>query len=146
MHEVDEPLYFNIDEKNRGVEITEKGVEYLSRYQEDPQFFVMPDLATSLNEIDQSEATLKEKKDQKQTLIQDYSEKSKRLHSVSQLLKAYALFENDEEYVVMDGQVKIVDEQTGRMMEGRRYSYGLHQALEAKENVKVGELLSLIHI
>lgn len=140
MHVVDEPLYFTIDEKNRGVEITEKGVEYLSRYQEDPQFFVMPDLPTSLSEIDQSDLTDKEKKDQKQTLIQEYSEKSKRLHSVSQLLKAYALFEKDEEYVVMDGQVKIVDEQTGRMMEGRRYSDGLHQALEAKENVKVGEL------
>ena len=140
MHVVDEPLYFTIDEKNRGVEITEKGVEYLSRYQEDPQFFVMPDLPTSLSEIDQSDLTEKEKKDQKQTLIQEYSEKSKRLHSVSQLLKAYALFEKDEEYVVMDGQVKIVDEQTGRMMEGRRYSDGLHQALEAKENVKVGEL------
>ena len=138
MHEVDEPLYFNIDEKNRGVEITEKGVEYLSRYQEDPQFFVMPDLATTLNEIDQSDNTAKDKKDRKQSLIQEYSEKSKRLHSVSQLLKAYTLFEKDEEYVVMDGQVKIVDEQTGRMMEGRRYSDGLHQALEAKENVKVG--------
>lgn len=140
MHIVDEPLYFTIDEKNRGVEITEKGVEYLSRYQEDPQFFVMPDLPTSLSEIDQSDAAEKEKKDQKQSLILEYSEKSKRLHSVSQLLKAYALFEKDEEYVVMDGQVKIVDEQTGRMMEGRRYSDGLHQALEAKENVKVGEL------
>lgn len=140
MHEADAPLFFTIDEKNRGVEITENGVEYLSRYQEDPQFFVMPDLAVSLNEIDSSDATDKEKKDQKQTLILDYSEKSKRLHSVSQLLKAYALFEKDEEYVVMDGQVKIVDEQTGRMMEGRRYSDGLHQALEAKENVKVGEL------
>lgn len=140
MHVVDEPLYFTIDEKNRGVEITEKGVEYLSRYQEDPQFFVMPDLPTSLSEIDQANLTEKEKKDQKQTLIQEYSEKSKRLHSVSQLLKAYALFEKDEEYVVMDGQVKIVDEQTGRMMEGRRYSDGLHQALEAKEDVKVGEL------
>ncbi len=140
MHVVDEPLYFTIDEKNRGVEITEKGVEYLSRYQEDPQFFVMPDLATTLSDIDQSDLTEKEKKDKKQALIREYSEKSKRLHSVSQLLKAYALFEKDEEYVVMDGQVKIVDEQTGRMMEGRRYSDGLHQALEAKENVKVGEL------
>src|SRR5690606_26889952 len=145
MHLVDEPLYFTIDEKNRGVEITEKGVEYLSRYQDDPQFFVMPDLPTSLNEIDQSDALEKEKKDQKQSLILEYSEKSKRLHSVSQLLKAYALFEKDEEYVVMDGQVKIVDEQTGRMMEGRRYSDGLHQALEAKENVKVGELRSEEH-
>src|SRR5690606_19336282 len=116
-----------------------KGVEYLSRYQEDPQFFVMPDLATNLSEIDASDASEKDKKDQKQSLIQEYSEKSKRLHSVSQLLKAYALFEKDEEYVVMEGQVKIVDEQTGRMMEGRRYSDGLHQALEAKENVKVGE-------
>lgn len=140
MHIVDAPLYFVIDEKNRGVEITEKGIEFLSKYQQDPDFFVMPDLATSLNEIDQSDMEDSEKKDAKQNLIQDYSEKSKRLHSVSQLLKAYALFEKDEEYVVMDDQVKIVDEQTGRMMEGRRYSDGLHQALEAKEKVKVGEL------
>jgi len=140
MHLVDEPLYFVIDEKNRGVEITEKGIEFLSKYQQDPEFFVMPDLATSLNEIDESDLEPREKKDAKQNLIQDYSEKSKRLHSVSQLLKAYALFEKDEEYVVMDDQVKIVDEQTGRMMEGRRYSDGLHQALEAKEKVKVGEL------
>lgn len=140
MHLVDEPLYFVIDEKNRGVEITEKGIEFLSKYQQDAEFFVMPDLATSLNEIDESDLDPREKKDAKQNLIQDYSEKSKRLHSVSQLLKAYALFEKDEEYVVMDDQVKIVDEQTGRMMEGRRYSDGLHQALEAKEKVKVGEL------
>ena len=140
MHVVDEPLYFVIDEKNRGVEITEKGIEFLSKYQQDPDFFVMPDLATSLNEIDQSDLGVSEKKDAKQALIQDYSEKSKRLHSVSQLLKAYALFERDEEYVVMDDQVKIVDEQIGRMMEGRRYSDGLPQALEAKEKVKVGEL------
>lgn len=140
MHVADEPLFFTIDEKNRAVEIAEKGIDYLSKNQQDPDFFVMPDLATSLNEIDHSDLSDKEKKDQKQSLIQDYSEKSKRLHSVSQLLKAYTLFEKDEEYVVMDDQVKIVDEQTGRMMEGRRYSDGLHQALEAKENVKVGEL------
>src|SRR5690625_7772376 len=90
MHLVDEPLYFVIDEKNRGVEITEKGIEFLSKYQQDPEFFVMPDLATSLNEIDESDLEPREKKDAKQNLIQDYSEKTKRLHSVSQLLKAYA--------------------------------------------------------
>ncbi|GAA5220046.1 preprotein translocase subunit SecA [Membranihabitans marinus] len=140
MHVVDEPLYFTIDEKNRNVEVTERGVEFLSKYEENPDFFVMPDLATELLKIEQENTDPREVREKKQELIQDYSEKSKRLHSISQLLKAYALFEKDAEYVVMDGQVKIVDEQTGRMMEGRRYSDGLHQALEAKENVKVGDL------
>src|SRR5690625_7185602 len=100
----------------------------------------MPDLATSLNEIDESDLEPREKKDAKQNLIQDYSEKSKRLHSVSQLLKAYALFEKDEEYVVMDDEVKIVDEQTGRMMAGRRYTDGVHQGWESTGKVKVSEL------
>lgn len=140
MHIVDEPLYFTIDEKNRNVEVTERGVEFLSKYEEDPDFFVMPDLATELSKIETEYSDPSEIRENKQNIIRDYSEKSKRLHSVSQLLKAYALFERDSEYVVMDGQVKIVDEQTGRMMEGRRYSDGLHQALEAKENVKVGDL------
>lgn len=141
MHLVDEPLYFTIDEKNRNVELTELGTEFLSKGNEDPNFFIMPDIVTSMVEIENREGLSdKEKEDAKSQLSQDFAIKSKRLHSISQLLKAYTLFERDEEYVVMDGQVKIVDEQTGRMMEGRRYSDGLHQALEAKENVKVGDI------
>ncbi len=141
MHKVDAPLYFTIDEKNRNVELTDKGGEFLSLGNEDPTFFVMPDISTRLSEIDmQQDLTEVEKKENKENLIQDYAIKSRRLHSVNQLLKAYTLFDRDEEYVVVEGQVKIVDEQTGRMMEGRRYSDGLHQALEAKENVKVGDI------
>lgn len=141
MHLVDDPLYFIIDEKNRSVELTDNGADYLAKFNEDPSFFVMPDIATQMVSIDNSEEmTAKEKEDAKSKLAQDFAVKSKRLHSISQLLKAYTMFERDEEYVVMDNQVKIVDEQTGRMMEGRRYSDGLHQALEAKENVKVGDI------
>ena len=141
MHLVDEPLYFTIDEKNRNVELTERGTEFLSKGNSDANFFVLPDLATLMMEIDaHEELSTAEKEEQKSHLSQDYAVKSKRLHSISQLLKAYTIFENNQEYVVIDGQVKIVDEQTGRMMEGRRYSDGLHQALEAKENVKIGDI------
>ena len=141
MHLVDEPLLFTIDEKNRNVELTERGSEFMAKGNEDTNFFIMPDIATEMYEIDENEALTQEQKEEAKTkLSQDYAIKSKRLHSISQLLKAYTLFERDEEYVVIDGQVKIVDEQTGRMMEGRRYSDGLHQALEAKENVKVGDI------
>ncbi len=141
MHIVDEPLLFTIDEKNRNVELTEKGAEFLAKGESDPDFFVMPDIATEMQILDtRAKEENKDFTEEKQILIQDYSIKSRRLHAVNQLLKAYTLFEKDEEYVVMEGQVKIVDEQTGRMMEGRRYSDGLHQALEAKENVKVGDI------
>ncbi len=140
MHIADEPLLFTIDEKNRQVELTEKGAEFLSKYTEDDQFFIMPDIATRMMEIESGEQTEKERADAKTKLSQDYAVKAKRLHAMSQLLKAYTLFEKDQEYVVMNSEVKIVDEQTGRMMEGRRYSDGLHQALEAKENVKVGDI------
>ena len=141
MHLVDDPLLFTIIEKTRSVELTEKGAEYLAKGNEDPGFFIMPDIATEMMMIEENEEwDEKEKMDNKTTLISDFSIKSRRLHSINQLLKAYTMFERDDEYVVMDGQVKIVDEQTGRMMEGRRYSDGLHQALEAKENVKVGDL------
>jgi len=141
MHIADEPLLFTIDEKNRQVDLTEHGIEYLSKGQVDPSFFIMPDIATEMVNIDRDNS-LDElaKADAKNRLAQDYSVKSKRIHSMGQLLKAYTLFDREEDYVVMDGQVKIVDEQTGRMMEGRRYSDGLHQALEAKENVKVGDV------
>jgi preprotein translocase subunit SecA len=141
MHKVDAPLYFTIDEKNRNVELTDKGGEYLSLGNEDPTLFVLPDISTGLSEIENNSSLDEhQKKEAKENLIQEYAIKSRRLHSVNQLLKAYTLFERDEEYVVIEGQVKIVDEQTGRMMEGRRYSDGLHQALEAKENVKVGDI------
>ncbi|HMQ47437.1 MAG TPA: preprotein translocase subunit SecA [Saprospiraceae bacterium] len=141
MHLVDEPLFFTIDEKNRNVELTEKGAEFLSRGTEDDEFFVLPDIASEMVEIDsRSDLSTQEKEEAKAKLSQDFAIKSKRLHSINQLLKAYTLFEKDQEYVVIEGQVKIVDEQTGRMMEGRRYSDGLHQALEAKENVKVGDI------
>lgn len=141
MHLVDEPLLFTIDEKNRNVELTERGSEFLARGSEDPNFFIMPDIATDMMEIEENEElSADELVESKNKVAQDYAVKSKRLHSISQLLKAYTLFERDDEYVVIDGQVKIVDEQTGRMMEGRRYSDGLHQALEAKENVKVGDI------
>lgn len=141
MHLADEPLLFTIDEKNRNVELTEKGAEYLAQGNEDANFFVMPDIALEMVEVDNDTSLSNEEKEERKIQItQDFAVKSKRLHSVNQLLKAYTLFERDEEYVVIDGQVKIVDEQTGRMMEGRRYSDGLHQALEAKENVKVGDI------
>lgn len=141
MHLVDEPLYFVIDEKNRSVELAELGVEYLSKGNSDPGFFVMPDIATEMMQIDnRKDLTDKEKADAKNEVAQDFAIKSRRLHSISQLLKAYSMFERDQEYIVINGEVKIVDESTGRMMEGRRYSDGLHQALEAKENVKVGDI------
>lgn len=141
MHLVDAELYFTIDEKNRQVELSDKGVEYLSQGSSDPNFYVLPDLATELMEIDRNPDLSKEEKAEAKTkLSQDFALKSRRLHAINQLLKAYTIFELDEDYVVMEGEVKIVDEQTGRMMEGRRYSDGLHQALEAKENVKVGEI------
>lgn len=141
MHVADEPLYFTIDEKNRSVELTEKGIEYLSRGENDPSFFVLPDITQQIQAL-----TAKEQKEgiklneEKEVMIQDYAVKSRRLHATSQLLKAYTLFERDQEYVVLNEEVKIVDEQTGRMMEGRRYSDGLHQALEAKEGVKIGDI------
>ncbi|MBT8253306.1 MAG: preprotein translocase subunit SecA, partial [Bacteroidia bacterium] len=141
MHIVDEPLLFTIDEKNRGVELTERGAEYMARGEDDSSFFVMPDITSEMQAIDEEEKETGAKlAEDREKLILDYSVKSRRLHAVSQLLKAYALFEIDQEYVVIDGQVKIVDEQTGRMMEGRRYSDGLHQALEAKESVEVGDI------
>ncbi len=141
MHLVDAPLLFTIIEKTRTVDLVEKGAEFLAVGGEDPNFFVMPDIALEIMQIDSDKVMSDEDKaKKKEEIISDFSIKSKRLHSIHQLLKAYTLFEKDEEYVVMDGAVKIVDEQTGRMMEGRRYSDGLHQALEAKENVKIGDI------
>jgi len=138
MHHVDEELYFHIDEKNNSVELTEKGLSLITKSGEDPNFFLLPDISVTLNLIDQqADLSATEKLKQKEAIISDYSIKADRIHTVNQLLKAYTLFDNDVEYVVIEGQVKIVDEQTGRIMEGRRYSDGLHQAIEAKENVKI---------
>ncbi len=137
MHIVDDELYFVIDEKNNQVQLTDKGITLITGAGEDPEFFIMPDIGVKLADIEKSSATPEEKLEQKEVLLNEYSIKAERIHTVTQLLKAYTLFENDVEYVVIDGQVKIVDEQTGRIMEGRRYSDGLHQAIEAKENVKI---------
>lgn len=137
MHIVDDELYFVIDEKNNQVQLTDKGIALITKSGEDPEFFIMPDMGVKLAEIEKSDLTPEQKLEQKESLLNDYSIKAERIHTVQQLLKAYTLFENDVEYVVIEGQVKIVDEQTGRIMEGRRYSDGLHQAIEAKENVKI---------
>ncbi len=137
MPKVDEGLFFNIDEKNNQVDLTDKGLQYITGNSEDPEFFVLPDLSLKLAEIEKAEKTPEEKLHLKESLLNDYAVKADRIHTVQQLLKAYTLFEKDVEYVVLDEQVKIVDEQTGRILDGRRYSDGLHQAIEAKENVKI---------
>jgi preprotein translocase subunit SecA len=137
MHLVDEELLFHIDEKNNSVDLTDKGLTAITRSGEDPEFFVLPDIGVKLAEVEKSEASADDKLHQKETILNDYAQKADRIHTVQQLLKAYTLFDKDVEYVIMDGAIKIVDEQTGRIMEGRRYSDGLHQALEAKENVKI---------
>ncbi len=137
MPKVDEELFFYIDEKNNQVELTEKGIELITKSGEDPSFFVLPDVGTEIAEIEKSATSNEEKVQAKDELMRDYSIKAERIHSVNQLLKAYTLFEADVEYIIDEGKIKIVDEQTGRIMDGRRYSDGLHQAIEAKENVKV---------
>ena len=133
---ITDPLYFVIDEKNRSVELTDKGIDELTGKSNDPQFFVLPDIASQLSELEHIN-DLAEKQQRKDDLMQNYAIKAERVHTVTQLLKAYTLFEKDVEYVIDDNKIKIVDEQTGRIMEGRRYSDGLHQAIEAKEGVKV---------
>ena len=137
MPEADEPLYFTIEEKSNSIQLTEKGIDTITSASEDPKFFIIPDIGTEINTIENSNKSLEDITKTKDKIIQDYSVKTKRIHTVNQLLKAYSLFEKDQEYVVMDSKVKIVDEQTGRIMDGRRYSDGLHQAIEAKENVKI---------
>lgn len=137
MPEADAPLYFTIEEKNNSIELTDKGLDFITGEGEDTTFFVMPDLGVDLAGVEKSDLNEQEKILKKDEIIRDYSMKAERIHAVNQLLKAYTLFEKDVEYVVMDNRVMIVDEQTGRIMEGRRWSDGLHQAVEAKENVKV---------
>ena len=137
MPEITDDLYFVIDEKMNSVELTDKGHEALSKYFNEEGFFVLPDIGARIAEIEKEEITPEEKAQKRDAVINDYAVKAERVHTVIQLLKAYAMFEKDVEYVVMDNKVKIVDEQTGRILDGRRYSDGLHQAIEAKERVKV---------
>ena len=136
MHKVDADLYYVIEEKNNQIDLTDKGVEEISG-KENPDFFVLPEIGMEIAAIEKKGLSKEEEAAEKEELFRDYSIKSERIHSLRQLLKAYSLFEKDVEYVVMDNKVKIVDEQTGRIMDGRRYSDGLHQAIEAKENVKI---------
>ena len=136
MPQVDAELLFVIDEKNNQIELTDKGIEYISGdHQKD--FFVMPDIGSEIAKIENQNLEIEKEAAEKEALFKDFAIKSERIHTMSQLLKAYTLFEKDVEYVVMENKVMIVDEQTGRIMDGRRYSDGLHQAIEAKENVKI---------
>ena len=137
MPKVDADLYFTIDEKNNQIELTDKGIEHLSSDVNDTNFFVLPDISIEIANVENKGLEIEEEAEEKEKLYAEFSEKSERIHTLNQLLKAYTLFEKDVEYVVMDNKVKIVDEQTGRIMDGRRYSDGLHQAIEAKENVKI---------
>ncbi|MDL2243583.1 preprotein translocase subunit SecA, partial [Bacteroidales bacterium OttesenSCG-928-J19] len=137
MHIITDPLYFIIDEKHNSIELTDKGIDQLTGNSDDPQFFVLPDIASQMSAIENEGLDDQEKQTRKDELMQNYAVKSERVHTINQLLKAYCLFEKDDDYVVIDNKVKIVDEQTGRIMEGRRYSDGLHQAIEAKEQVTV---------
>jgi preprotein translocase subunit SecA len=137
MHIITDELYFVIDEKNNSIELTDKGIDVLTGNSDDPEFFVLPDIGVKIAEIENEAVSDEDKQAKKDELMQNYAVKSERVHTVNQLLKAYCLFEKDDEYVVLDNKVKIVDEQTGRIMEGRRYSDGLHQAIEAKERVTV---------
>ncbi len=137
MPKIDEELYFVIDEKNNSIELTDKGITYLSGDDGDENFFILPDLSTEIGKLERENNAPEVLTEKKEELYRDYSIKSERIHTMNQLLKAYTLFEKDIEYVIMEDKIKIVDEQTGRIMEGRRYSDGLHQAIEAKENVKI---------
>ena len=137
MHKVTDDLYFIIDEKSNAIELTDKGIDVITSESDDSNFFILPDIGSELADLEKEDISEDEKLAQKDELLRDYAVKSERVHTLQQLLKAYTLFNREQEYVVMDNKVKIVDEQTGRIMEGRRYSDGLHQAIEAKENVKV---------
>lgn len=137
MHEITDDLYFVIDEKNHSVELTDKGHDELSKKVGDKRFFILPDIGSEIATLEKSDKTVEERVEAKDKILTEYATKTERVHTANQLLKAYSLFEKDVEYVVMDNKVKIVDEQTGRILDGRRYSDGLHQAIEAKERVKV---------
>src|SRR5690606_25996220 len=136
--EADKPLFFVIEEKDNSVELTEKGIDLITGEGEDPKFFILPEIGVELNKIENDTSIPEEERlNRKEALIRDYQIKAQRIHSVNQLLKAYTLFEKDQEYIIVDGKVKIIDEQSGRVMDGRRYSDGRHQPSESKENAKV---------
>ena len=137
MHIATDELYFVIDERNKTIELTDKGIDTLTGNTDDPKFFVLPDVGSEVADIEKMDISVEEKQQKKDEVLANYSIKSERVHTVNQLLKAYTLFEKDVDYIIDDGQVKIVDEQTGRIMDGRRWSDGLHQAVEAKEGVKI---------
>lgn len=137
MHIIDDKLYFVIDEAHNSIDIMEMGIDVMTESYQDPDFYLLPDIGAHVAEIEKEDVTDNKKRNKKDKILREYAIKSERVHTVNQLLKAYALFEKDIEYVIIENKIKIVDEQTGRIMEGRRYSDGLHQALEAKENVKV---------
>ena len=137
MHIITDELYFVIDEKSNSVDLTDKGINLINEAAGDPEFYVLPDAGADIAELEKSGLSEKKKAEKKSEILRDFSVKSEKVHTVNQLLKAYTMFEKDVEYVIMENKIKIVDEQTGRIMEGRRYSDGLHQALEAKENVKI---------
>ncbi len=139
MHKVTDDLFFVIDEKLNSIELTEKGIDLITSESDDPEFFILPDVGSEIAEIEKLDLNNAEKVAKKDKLMQNFAIKSERIHTIQQLLRAYTMFEKDTEYVVMDNKVKIVDEQTGRILEGRRYSDGLHQAIESKERVKVEE-------
>ena len=137
MHEATDPLYFVVDEKQNSVDLTDKGNEWLASQVNDADLFILPDIGSEMHRIDSTNLTPEEKIEAKDKVFNDYAAKSERVHTIQQLLKAYTMFNLNDEYVIQDGEIKIVDEQTGRIMEGRRWSDGLHQAVEAKEHVKV---------
>jgi preprotein translocase subunit SecA len=137
MHEATDPLYFVVDEKQNSVDLTDKGNEWLASQVNDADLFILPDIGSEMHKIDSTNLTAEEKIEAKDKVFNDYAAKSERVHTIQQLLKAYTMFNLNDEYVIQDGEIKIVDEQTGRIMEGRRWSDGLHQAVEAKEHVKV---------
>jgi preprotein translocase subunit SecA len=137
MPEITDELFFVIEEKQKSVDLTEKGIDLITGKTDDPQFFVLPDVGSEIAELEHSSLSEEEKMQRRDEIMSNFATKSERVHTINQLLKAYTTFERDVEYVVMDNKIKIVDEQTGRILDGRRYSDGLHQAIEAKESVKV---------
>ncbi|HBG53271.1 MAG TPA: preprotein translocase subunit SecA, partial [Rikenellaceae bacterium] len=137
MHLITDDLYFVIEEQQKSVNLTESGHDLIARKVSESNFFILPDMGTEISELEKKNLTAEEKEAARDTLLNEYAIKSERVHTVNQLLKAYAMFDKDVEYIVVDNKIKIVDEQTGRILEGRRYSDGLHQAIEAKERVKV---------
>ena len=146
MHIIDDELFFVIDEKNNTIDLTDKGIDYIATSEEDARHYILPDVGAELADLEKQDLSASEKLEKKSEILREYAVQSDRVHTINQLLKAYTLFEKDVEYIIVDNKIKIVDEQTGRVMEGRRYSDGLHQAIEAKENVTVEAALRLMQL